>query len=103
LQSRPVGRHPAVPNSQLKAIEQALLQGAGAHGVDGDVWTSARVAVVIQRVTGVQLGSKAAQALLRDRPGWSFQPAATLSRTPLGTATAWTAAKAGRGAGRSRR
>jgi hypothetical protein len=39
------------------------------------MWTSARAAVVIQRMTGVQLRSKAVQRLLRERLGWRFQPA----------------------------
>ncbi|MFL6223129.1 MAG: winged helix-turn-helix domain-containing protein [Actinomycetes bacterium] len=33
-------------------------------------WTSARAAVVIQRITGVQLGRKAVHRLLRKRLGW---------------------------------
>jgi transposase len=75
LRNRRLGRPPAVPDSQLPAIKEALLEGADAHGFDGDVWTSARVAVVIERVTGVQLGRATVQRLLRQRLGWSFQPA----------------------------
>jgi transposase len=69
-----------VPDSQLPAIEQALLKGAEAHGFDSDVWTSARVAVVVERVTGAQLGTKAVHRLLRERLGWSFQPAPAYRR-----------------------
>jgi hypothetical protein len=58
LRNRRLGRQPAVPDSQLPAIEQALLKGAKAHGFDSDGWTAARVAVVIQRTTGVQPGSR---------------------------------------------
>jgi transposase len=75
LRNRRLGRQPAVPDSQLPAIEQALLMGAKAHGFDSDGWTAARVAVVIQRTTGVQPGSKAVHRLLRERLGWRFQPA----------------------------
>jgi integrase/transposase len=75
LRSRGPSRHPTIPDSKLPAIKRALLKGAGAHGFDSDVWTSARVAVVIQRMTGVQLGRKAVQQLLRERLGWRFQPA----------------------------
>jgi putative transposase len=71
LRNRRLGRQPAIPDSQLRAIEQALLKGAIAHGFASDGWTSARVAVVIQRVTGVQLDRSTAQALLRDRLGWT--------------------------------
>jgi integrase len=75
LRNRRHGRQPVVPDSQLPAIEQALGKGAKAHGFDSDVWTSARVTVVVQRVSGVQLGSKAVQRLLRERLGWRLQPA----------------------------
>ena len=53
------------------------MKGAGAHGFDGEVWTSTRVAMVVQRATGVKLGSTGVQRLLRDRLGWRFQPAAS--------------------------
>jgi integrase len=75
LRSRGPSRHPAIPDRKLPAIEQALLKGAAAHGFDGDGWTTARVAVVIQRITDVRLGSNAVQRLLRERLGWRFQPA----------------------------
>jgi transposase len=75
LRNQRIGRPPAVPDSQLPAIEQALLTGAAAHGFDSDRWTMARVAVVVQRITGVQLGRRAVQLLLRERLGWRFQPA----------------------------
>jgi transposase len=105
LRSRGPSRRPAVPDSQLPAIEKALLKGAGAHGFDGDVWTSARVAVVIQRLTGVQLGSNAVQRLLRERLGWSFQPAAGGRRRPNAAAAAaarTSTPAAGQGAGQAR-
>ena len=74
MRSRGPSRRPAVPDSQLPVIEKALLKGADAHGFDADVWTAARVAVVIQQVTGVQLGAHAVQRLLHERLGWSVQP-----------------------------
>jgi integrase/recombinase XerD len=75
-----------VPDSQLPAIEQALLMGAKAHGLDSDIWTSARVAVVIQRITGVQPGRKAVQRLLRERLGWRFQPPTSEAAVAAGAA-----------------
>jgi transposase len=88
LRSRGPSRHPAIPDSQLPAIEKALLKGPGAYGFDGDVWTAARVAVVIQRVTGVQLRSTTVQRLLRERLGWSVQPIAARGRPqPRGPAS----------------
>jgi transposase len=103
LRSRGPSRHPAVPDSQLPAIEEALLKGAGAHGFDGDVWTVARVAVIIQRVTGVQLGSPAVQRLLHQRLGWSVQPAPAHGRRhPKAAAAARTGTAAGQGTGPDR-
>jgi integrase len=75
LRSRGPSRHPAIPDRRLPAIERALLKGAKAHGFDGDGWTTARAAVVIQRITGVELGRRTVDRLLRERLGWRFQPA----------------------------
>ncbi len=74
LQSRgPTGRRPKVADEQLAAIEQALLEGALAHGFPTDVWTLERIAVVIQGLTGVQLSNPSVWRLLRGRLGWSVQ------------------------------
>jgi transposase len=74
LQSRgPTGRRPKIPDSALKGIEQALLEGALAHGFATDVWTLERIAVVIQGLIGVQLSNPSVWRLLRGRLGWSVQ------------------------------
>jgi transposase len=70
LRSRGPSRNPTIPDRKLAAIERGLLKGAKAHGFDSDMWTSARAAVVIQQITGVQLGRKAVHRLLRKRLGW---------------------------------
>jgi transposase len=58
LRSRgPTGRRPKVADEQLEAIQQALLEGALAHGFATDVWTLDRIAVVIQGLTGVLLSN----------------------------------------------
>jgi transposase len=44
----PTGRRPKVPDRALEPIEQALLEGALAHGFPTDVWTLERIAVVIR-------------------------------------------------------
>jgi hypothetical protein len=44
----PTGRRPKVADEQLEGIEQALLQGALAHGFASDVWTLDRIAILIQ-------------------------------------------------------
>jgi transposase len=74
LQSRgPTGRPPKIGDDQLEAIQQALLQGALAHGFATDVWTLDRIAVVIQGLTGVMLSNPSVWRLLRGRLGWSVQ------------------------------
>jgi transposase len=69
----PTGRRPKVADDQLEAIEQALLQGALAHGFATDVWTLERIAVLIQGLTGVRLSNPSTWRLLRERLGWTVQ------------------------------
>ena len=69
----PTGRRPKVADQQLEAIEQALLEGAQAHGFATDVWSLERIAVVIQGLTGVRLSEPSVWRLLRQRLGWSVQ------------------------------
>ena len=74
LHSRgPSGPAPRLSDVQLAQIEQALLEGAPANGFVGELWTLERVAVVIQRLTGVQHHPAHVWALLRHRLGWSVQ------------------------------
>jgi transposase len=69
----PTGRQPKVPDDQLEPIQQALLQGARAHGFATDVWTLERIALVIQGLTGVRLSNPSTWRLLRNRLGWTVQ------------------------------
>jgi transposase len=69
----PTGRRPKVADDQLEGIEQALLEGALAHGFTTDVWTLDRIAVLIQGLTGVQLSNPSVWRLLRGRLGWTVQ------------------------------
>jgi transposase len=48
----PTGPTPRLSEEQLHLIDQALRQGARAHGIDIDHWTLDRVATVIERLTG---------------------------------------------------
>jgi len=68
----PTGYAPRLSDSQLAAIDQALRQGARAHGFDTDHWTLARVATVIERLTGVSYHPGHVWWLLR-RHDWSPQ------------------------------
>src|SRR5216110_237096 len=47
------GRKPKLNGQQLQQVERALRQGARAHGFATDLWTLPRVAIVIERLTGV--------------------------------------------------
>ena len=55
----------------MEAIEQALLEGALAHGFATDVWTLDRIAVVIQGLTGVRCPTRDGGCCAR--LGWSVQ------------------------------
>jgi transposase len=74
LHSRgPTGPTPKVSDAQLRQVEQALLEGATANGFVGELWTLDRVALVIERLTGVRHHPAHVWALLRHRLGWSVQ------------------------------
>jgi len=47
------GRKPKLERQQLLRVEVALRKGARAHGFGTDLWTLPRVAVVVERLTGV--------------------------------------------------
>jgi len=47
------GRKPRLEGRQLRRVDRALRQGARAHGFGTDLWTLPRVALVIERLTGV--------------------------------------------------
>jgi transposase len=51
------GRKPRLDPRQLRKVELALRQGARANGFDTDLWTLPRVALVMERVTGVHYHS----------------------------------------------
>ena len=47
------GRLPKLSRDQLAQVEAALAEGPEANGYTTDLWTLARVAAVIERVSGV--------------------------------------------------
>jgi len=63
----PTGPAPRLSLEQLHLIDQALRQGARAHGFDNDHWTLDRVAMVIERLTGVAHHRGHVWKLLRHR------------------------------------
>ena len=69
----PTGPAPRLSDSQLHQVEEALLEGAGANGFTGELWTLDRITTVIERLTGVRHHPAWVWALLRHRLGWSVQ------------------------------
>jgi transposase len=63
----PTGPDPRLSDQQLDAIDQALRQGARAHGFDNDHWTLDRVATVMEQTTGVRHHPGHVWKLLRHR------------------------------------
>jgi transposase len=63
----PTGPAPRLSLEQLHLIDQALRQGARMHGFDNDHWTLDRVAMVIERLTGVAHHRGHVWKLLRHR------------------------------------
>jgi transposase len=83
-----LGRTPRLSDEQLAEVETALLAGPKANGFGTDMWTLARVADVIERVTGVRYSPSQTWLILRRRLGWSRQRPARATpptRTPWPT------------------
>jgi transposase len=73
VQRRPHRVRPRLSDPQLADLRQALRQGACAYGFDTDHWTLARIATVIEQVTGVTYHPGHVWKLLRRRLGWRLQ------------------------------
>jgi len=67
------GRRPRVSDEQLAEVVAALKRGPRANGFPTDLWTLARVAEVIEAVTGVRYGQTQTWQILRNRLGWTRQ------------------------------
>src|SRR5438128_8253394 len=66
------GRKPRLEAPQLARVEAALLKGPAAHGFATELWTLPRVALTIERLTGVRYHPGHVWYILR-RLGWSLQ------------------------------
>ena len=66
------GRKPRLNCPHRRQVERALGQGALAHGFDSDLWTLQRVALVIERLTGVRHHPSHVWRILRAM-GWTLQ------------------------------
>jgi transposase len=72
LAAKPVpGARRRLSDLQLKELEGLLDEGAPAHGFPNELWTSARVAQVIQRHFGVKYHPDYVRRMLRRRLNWT--------------------------------
>ena len=67
------GRLPRVSDEQLAEVVAALKRGPRANGFPTDLWTLARVAEVIEAITGVRYSQTQTWEILRKRLGWTRQ------------------------------
>jgi len=73
LKAKPVpGRPPFLSQKQKKQLVNLLLQGAMAHGYRTELWTTLRIAAVIERRFGVKYHRNHISKLLHQL-GWSPQ------------------------------
>jgi transposase len=72
LDAKPAsGAKRRLSDAQLAELEQLLLQGAPAHGFPNELWTAARVALLIQRHFSVRYHPEHVRSLLRRRLNWT--------------------------------
>src|SRR5712691_2185828 len=74
-----LGRKPRLDRRQLARVDTALRRGAVAHGFSAELWTLPRVAMVIERLTGVRYHPGHVWYILR-RLNWSVQRPARRAR-----------------------
>jgi transposase len=67
------GRRRRLTDEQLAGVEAALLAGPRPDGFPAEMWTLARVADLIEQVTGVRYSQTQTWAILRERLGWTRQ------------------------------
>jgi transposase len=66
-------RPPRLSDEQLRRLEVLLAQGAPAHGWPNGLWTTERVALLIQRYFHVHYHHDHVGRFLRQRLGWTTQ------------------------------
>ena len=85
-----LGRTARLSEQQLAEVQAALLAGPKAHGFATDLWTLARIAQVIEQVTGVRYSPSQTWLILRQRLGWTRQrPARRASERDDAAIEAW--------------
>jgi transposase len=68
-----LGRTPRLSDGRVAEVESALMAGPKTNGFSTDMWTLARVAQVIEKVTGVRYSPSQTWLILRQRLGWTRQ------------------------------
>jgi transposase len=85
-----LGRTCRLSDEQLAKVEAALLAGPKANGFATGMWTLARVAQVIERLTGASYSPSQTWLILRQRMGWTRQrPARRASERDNEAIEAW--------------
>jgi len=73
-------RPPRLSPTQERELEELLIAGAGAHGWQNELWTTARVAEVIYRHFGIRYHHDHVGRFLRRRLGWTPQKPRRVAR-----------------------
>jgi len=66
------GRRPRLSEAERRSLDRALLKGPLAHGFPTDLWTLKRIAIVIERITGVRYHVGHVWKILRSMD-WTLQ------------------------------
>lgn len=74
-----LGRKPRLDRQELARVERALVRGPRRHGFATELWTLPRVAMLIERLTGVRYHAGHVWYILR-RLNWSPQRPARRAR-----------------------
>lgn len=67
------GPTPGLDDAQLGQLEALLLKGAKHHGWHNQLWTAARVGVLIERQFGIRYHPEHVRKILKTRLNWSSQ------------------------------
>lgn len=80
LDPKPLQRLPRLSDRQLQDLETLLLQGASQHGWPNDLWTAARVTVVLHRHFSISYHPEHVRKILKRRLGWTSQKPQTKAK-----------------------
>lgn len=67
-----MGVRSKLSEEQKQQLEQELLKGPAAHGYSTELWTLARIAALIEEITGIHYHPRSTLYLMRQL-GWSCQ------------------------------